>query len=336
MSDQLNAPEDVSVKTLPNDTGKSEPLVTPKNVALACEAIQARGERVTTDRVRAHLGGGSPNAVLPLVREWKTANRPSPPTIGSETTRPVEPKKETDRQIVSLETLPAVNEALESLTTAFLDALSTIQTNERTRADAQIQAMQETTTRQNQAERERAQKVIEENAALAATQIEDAQIAESELANSLSDALEDNRKIQGEKVSLANENARLSALLEEKQGKIDDQEDTISKLAGTLNEITADRDKLKQDLEASKTRIQDLEGDRAEHSQRLTDVTKERDKLADDVGKVRDRVEALHDQVTEAKSALARTEAQRDSALERLDECKAERKADRKADPTAP
>jgi hypothetical protein len=124
------------------------------------------------------LGGGSPNDILPLVNEWKLANKPKPPTIREGSEKPAEKKAETGRRIVNLETFPAVTGALDALTHAFLGAMRNIQEAERSRADEQIRAMQETSARQAQAERERAEAVIAENAAVAASDVQEAQLAE--------------------------------------------------------------------------------------------------------------------------------------------------------------
>lgn len=51
-------------------------LVTFENVARAAEAITAEGRRPSVRSVIDELGGGSPNAVLPLLNEWKSG-RPS-------------------------------------------------------------------------------------------------------------------------------------------------------------------------------------------------------------------------------------------------------------------
>jgi colicin import membrane protein len=50
-------------------------MATQTEVDAACEAIAARGERPTVERVRVELGGGSPNALTPMVRAWKEARQ---------------------------------------------------------------------------------------------------------------------------------------------------------------------------------------------------------------------------------------------------------------------
>lgn len=319
--------------------GDRENLVSEKSVARACEAIRAAGENVTMARVRTFLGGGSPNDILPLVNEWKLANRPKPPTIGDSSERPVEAKAETGRKIVALETFPAVTGALDTLTHAFLDALTNLQETERNRADEQIRGMQETCARQAQAERARAEEVIAANAAIAANDVLEAQNAEKETVAQYSTALEEIDQLQSQKEEF--EQAKKD--LKTQTDRANANEKTANTLRHELSQMKAERDQLVADLESSRNRIRELTEDRTEQSKRYKEVVDDRDrakvaeaKLAEELAQVRGRVEALHDQVTEAKSALARTEAQRDSALERLEECKAERKADRKVEPTAP
>ena len=75
-------------------------------VNAACDAIIARGERPTVERVRVELGGGSPNSLTPQVRAWKEASQP--PGDASAPAPPVEPTA-----------LPAsIQRALDSLSVA--------------------------------------------------------------------------------------------------------------------------------------------------------------------------------------------------------------------------
>lgn len=46
-------------------------LVTLENVALAATHIRDEGGRVSVRTIRAQLGGGSPNEITPLLREWE-------------------------------------------------------------------------------------------------------------------------------------------------------------------------------------------------------------------------------------------------------------------------
>jgi DNA repair exonuclease SbcCD ATPase subunit len=346
MSDQLpssaseNVSENGSVVALRPDGAKTEPLVTDKSVAQACEAIRARGERVTSDRVRKQLSGGSPNDILPRVRDWKAANLQSAPKISSEMETPADTQQEARPDIAALADVPSVKTAFDALDAAVIAALKTMQEKERSRAVDQIQSIQDATTRQLKAERERAQSVIDQNAAIAEAQVQDAQVAESEMANSLSAALEDIKSLQAEKDRLQAEISELNGSLEAERLQVKSHKNTLDEITAERNRLTVERDTLTQHLEASNARVQELTDDRAEQSQRYKDLVKERDQArelathtTDTLNAVRARIEDLHDQVTEAKSALARTEAQRDSALERLEEYKTERKAHHKADP---
>lgn len=51
-------------------------LVTYETVAQACEVLTGEGKRASVRAIIAHLGGGSPNAVLDYQRQWK-AGRPT-------------------------------------------------------------------------------------------------------------------------------------------------------------------------------------------------------------------------------------------------------------------
>jgi len=112
----------------------SSPIVTPGSVTSAAEAVVALGEKPTVDRIRAYLQGGSPNKILPLLRDWKAANQQPRTDTGAEQPRIAAP--EPVREIVTLETLPEVTGAIEALTHAILDVLSRVQSSERARATA--------------------------------------------------------------------------------------------------------------------------------------------------------------------------------------------------------
>ena len=94
----------------------SSPIVTPGSVTSAAEAIVALGEKPTVDRIRAYLQGGSPNKILPLLRDWKAANQQPRTDTGAE--QPHSAAPEPVREIVTLETLPEVTGAIEALTHA--------------------------------------------------------------------------------------------------------------------------------------------------------------------------------------------------------------------------
>ena len=52
------------------------PGVTRADVFNAADALAMRGARPTVERVRNHLGTGSPNTVTPLLDEWWKAVGP--------------------------------------------------------------------------------------------------------------------------------------------------------------------------------------------------------------------------------------------------------------------
>lgn len=108
---------------------------TQEDVNKACEAIQARGERPTVDRVRDELGGGSPNVLTPLVRTWKEARR-QPAGEVPKAAPPVEPG-----------TLPLpIQRAIDGLTTAvanlapaFAAAVAEVGETERRRSRLEVE-----------------------------------------------------------------------------------------------------------------------------------------------------------------------------------------------------
>jgi chromosome segregation ATPase len=196
--------------------------------------------------------------------------------------------------------------------------------------------MQETCARQAQAERARAEEVIAANAAIATNDALEAQNAEKETVAQYSTALDLIENLQTDKNKLQNEVGEAEKALKIETDRANENEKTANTLRHDLSQMKAERDQLAADLESSRNRVRELTDDRTEQYKRYKEVLDDREraktaeaKLTDELASVRGRVEALHDQVTEAKSALARTEAQRDSALERLEECKVEWKAGR-------
>lgn len=82
---------------------------TQDDVSAACERIAGRGERPTVERVRAELGGASPNVVTPMVRAWRE-RRESRSTASSDSVA---------QPIIEPGTLPAsVQRAFEQLVAA--------------------------------------------------------------------------------------------------------------------------------------------------------------------------------------------------------------------------
>ena len=303
----------------------SSPIVTPGSVTSAADAIVALGEKPTVDRIRAYLQGGSPNKILPLLREWKAANQQPRTDTGAEQPHIAAP--EPVREIVTLETLPEVTGAIEALTHAILDVLSRVQSSERARADDKVQTLQEATTRQIQAERARATAIADEIQTAVTAQIVEAQQSETEMADLLERALEENEQLRAQLDQLRVEHEQTSGWLRTETAKTTSQETS-------LRNIQVERDQLKADLEASRGRVRELTDDRTDLSKRLADVARERDKtqseaqqVGADLAAARQRIELLHGQLTDACTAQARAEAQRDAATERLADTRTERDA---------
>lgn len=108
----------------------------PELVAAACEAIAARRETPTVDRVRAELKGGSPNRLTPLVRDWKAAQRDQP-------TVAVQPNAVDATDPAALpaaiqQPLMAVTAALAALAPAVAEVLAGAAEAERRRTHYQI------------------------------------------------------------------------------------------------------------------------------------------------------------------------------------------------------
>jgi len=112
-------------------------MATQDQANAACEAIAARGERPTVERVRVELGGGSPNLLTPMVRAWKEAQRQSGSVEAAQAVAPVDPG-----------TLPAaiqraiegVSAAVANLAPAFSGAVTEIAETERRRSRLEVEA----------------------------------------------------------------------------------------------------------------------------------------------------------------------------------------------------
>lgn len=122
-------------------------------VDAACEAILARGERPTVDRVRDHLGGGSPNRLTPLVRAWKArwragARTPPPPSLDTEQ-RPAETPVVAQPAVDALSNaVEALRSALDGLPRAFVQVASVAAETERRRSDLEVQSIKAATDAQ--------------------------------------------------------------------------------------------------------------------------------------------------------------------------------------------
>jgi colicin import membrane protein len=111
-------------------------VATQTDVDTACEAIAARGERPTVERVRVELGGGSPNALTPMVRAWKEARQ--------------QPRTDMQQVGISADLVPlpvaiqraidGLSAAVASLAPAFSVAVAEVAEVERRRSRLEVEA----------------------------------------------------------------------------------------------------------------------------------------------------------------------------------------------------
>jgi predicted nucleic acid-binding Zn-ribbon protein len=121
-------------------------VATQDDVNRACEAIAARGERPTVDRVRGELGGGSPNNLTPLVRAWHDARKHLALPIRKPAAMP-EPGS-----------LPPTLQRAFTVMTAALDAtIAEITATERRQARSEIEAAAAAAQRQIEEARQQAE-----------------------------------------------------------------------------------------------------------------------------------------------------------------------------------
>ena len=115
----------------------AEALVTKDTVWTACDALRARGERVSVNAIRSELGGGSPNAILPHLQSWRAQ---------AETARPqaeADERPATDGAVSTLEALPEVGRALDALQGVVLEAVNRVREGERRQAEERERALQQ-------------------------------------------------------------------------------------------------------------------------------------------------------------------------------------------------
>lgn len=122
--------------------------VTFESVATAAEALQAAGQRASVRAVTAAIGGGSPNAVLKLLSEWK-AGRPVVRIADTELDTKITDAIKTQMQRVAEQAASAAEERaagidddLQALSEAQAEAEQqiTVLTTERDEAKAQAAA----------------------------------------------------------------------------------------------------------------------------------------------------------------------------------------------------
>jgi hypothetical protein len=123
-------------------------LVTAESVAAAAEALAARGERISVASVRKEIGGGSPNALAPLVASWKAARATAEPDAAPEDSAPPVPAGP-----------PAAVPDLRRISAAMTDLAAAVLADVTER----IEAVQGEADARVQAEREAAARVAEQH-----------------------------------------------------------------------------------------------------------------------------------------------------------------------------
>lgn len=111
-------------------------MVTQDQVNEICASLQARGERPTVDRVRAELGGGSPNALTPLVRIW----RESQGQKGLEAPPPAAPIEPGTLPTAIQRAIDALTVAVTNLGPAFSQAVADVAETERRRSRLEVES----------------------------------------------------------------------------------------------------------------------------------------------------------------------------------------------------
>ena len=159
-------------------------LVTQESVFAAAEAIRDRGERPTVTRVRAELGGGSPNDVLPLLTAWKDAQRDAP----VQAPEPVAEDPAPSRELAALSDLPEVAATMDDLTRKILSTVSGFVQREREAATSAQSAIQAAADQQVRLAREAADAQLQDFQKEAAARLDEAREESQELAEALEQA----------------------------------------------------------------------------------------------------------------------------------------------------
>jgi colicin import membrane protein len=118
-------------------------LVSAESVAAAAEALAGRGERISVASVRTEIGGGSPNALAPLVAAWKAARATAEPDAAPEDSAPPVPASPP----AAVSDLRRVSAAMDGLVAAVLADVTERIEAVRVEADARVQAEREAAAR---------------------------------------------------------------------------------------------------------------------------------------------------------------------------------------------
>lgn len=156
----------------------SEALISAETVMQAAEALAGRGEKPSLRKVRDELGGGSPNAILPLLNAWKDSQRGRPVELPKE-----EPRSEAG-DLVSAE----MDNAAERMKQGFLGMLTAFVDAERQKGQSAQQAIQAAADQKVALAREAADQQIADIQAQAAAELADARGEALELAEALAGA----------------------------------------------------------------------------------------------------------------------------------------------------
>ncbi|MDR3440580.1 DNA-binding protein [Telmatospirillum sp.] len=183
-------------------------LVTSESVASACEAIQAEGERPTVARVTAKLGGGSPNKVLPLLNEWKDAQRQ-----GARPAPESSPQTDTGADVVTAE----MDGAAENLKRGFLAMMAGFVEQERSRAQTAQQAIQAAAEQKVALARQAADQQIADIIAQTKADVDEARAEALAQAEQVEALTEERDEFSGRLTALQSDRDQLAAALKDEQ-----------------------------------------------------------------------------------------------------------------------
>lgn len=186
------------------------PQITSEAVGNAAEALIARGEKPSVRKIREELGGGSPNAILPLLNAWRDSRQNAVVTVSA----PLEEDIDLPPEAVRL-----LNDLRQSMASAMVTLLRTERANSITTqksvqqdADARIARVQKEMDRR-----------LADIEARAATQLQDARDEAQSLAEQLATAEADvgdlraRLQVAEERASAADADRRRSAELHAEQ-----------------------------------------------------------------------------------------------------------------------
>ncbi|ACI53300.1 mucin-associated surface protein (plasmid) [Gluconacetobacter diazotrophicus PA1 5] len=156
----------------------NETLISAETVMQAAEALVGRGEKPSVRKVRDELGGGSPNAILPLLNAWKDSQRG----------RPVEAPKEEPRSEAGDLVSAEMDNAAERMKQGFLAMLTGFVDAERQKGQSVQQAIQAAADQKVALAREAADQQIADIQAQAGAELADARGEAMELAEALAGA----------------------------------------------------------------------------------------------------------------------------------------------------